>query len=212
MGDETSDDPFAPRDGTVLRPRPGGGRRPGGDFPGSSPAAPRPASAPAPLTPAGAVAALTEFSAGARNPILDAAAPLLILAARLGVSVQPANIATLRQQAVQEIRNFDERMRTAGVPHEDALVGPDHFRSMKRAANRKWVHPAPMARAKAGVDAPRCALAWRRRSPSVEPAVLRTGTTETTIAEAGRALAGDARETGAARVARVACTRGDRVD
>lgn len=120
MADETADDPFAPRDGTVLRPRPGG-RRPGSDFPGSTAAA-RPASAPAPVTPAAAVAALAEFSAGARNPILEAATPLLILAARLATSVQPANIATLRQQAMQEIRNFDERMRTAGVAREDALV------------------------------------------------------------------------------------------
>ncbi|HKD53455.1 MAG TPA: type IVB secretion system protein IcmH/DotU [Steroidobacteraceae bacterium] len=129
MAENTPDDPFAPREGTVLRPRPGGGRRAAGDFAAGgatafrAPGAAAPAAAGAPPTsPAGALAALTEFSSGTRNPILEAAAPLLTLAARLGTSVQPANVATLRQQAVQEVRNFDERMRAAGVPQEDALV------------------------------------------------------------------------------------------
>ena len=117
------DDPFAPRDGTVMRPRPGGGRRPestgGGPPPSSPPQRPPPARPPA---SAGPGAAIEDFLAGVRNPIVAAAAPLLTLASRLGTSVQQANLGTLRQQAVQEVRAFDERLRAAGVSREDALV------------------------------------------------------------------------------------------
>jgi type VI secretion system protein ImpK len=129
MSDDTPDDPFAPREGTVLRPRPGGGRRPANEFPGgtlggaASPRPMAPAQPPGAAFPAGAGGVrLTDFASGARNPIVDAAAPLLTLAARLGMSVQPANVATLRQQAVQEMRNFEERLNAAGVPREDSLV------------------------------------------------------------------------------------------
>ena len=115
------DDPFAPRDGTVMRPRPGGGRPPGSAAPPGSGAPPRaPPARPPPSS--GPPAALEDFLAGVRNPILAAAAPLLTLASRLGTSVQQANIGTLRQQAVQEVRAFDERLRAAGVSREDALV------------------------------------------------------------------------------------------
>jgi type VI secretion system protein ImpK len=70
----------------------------------------------------GSSANLSDFLVGARNPIVQAAAPLLTLGARLSTAVQQANIATLRQQAVQEVRAFEERLRTAGVPSEDAVV------------------------------------------------------------------------------------------
>src|SRR6185437_9085612 len=93
------DDPFAPRDGTVMRPRPGGGRRPESTAGGG---APPPRAPPArPMAAAGPAAAIEDFLAGARNPIVAAAAPLLTLASRLGTSVQQANVGTLRQQAVQ---------------------------------------------------------------------------------------------------------------
>jgi type VI secretion system protein ImpK len=65
---------------------------------------------------------IAEFLAGARNPIIQAAAPLLTLGARLSTAVHQANIATLRQQAVQEVRAFEERMRAAGVNTEDGVV------------------------------------------------------------------------------------------
>jgi type VI secretion system protein ImpK len=124
MSDQSSDDPFAPRDGTVLRPRPGAGRRPGGETSVGSPFA-----QPAPRTVMPAQAAytpaagnLSDFLSGARNPIVQAAAPLLTLGARLSTVVQQANIATLRQQAIQEVRSFEERMRTSGVAPEDSVV------------------------------------------------------------------------------------------
>jgi type VI secretion system protein ImpK len=125
MADHNSDDPFAPRDGTVLRPRPGAGRRSGGETTfGSSFAQPAPRTIlPSPATSvSGSTGNLADFLVGARNPIVQAAAPLLTLSARLSTSVQHANIATLRQQAVQEVRAFEERMRAAGVVPEDAVV------------------------------------------------------------------------------------------
>ena len=126
MVDNNSDDPFAPHDGTILRPRPGGaGRQPG------APAAPSPVinaprppvrqSTPAAMVPASG-AALSDFVSQTLNPILQAAAPLLTLSARLASSVIQANVTTLRQQAVHEIRTFEERVRAAGTTNEDILV------------------------------------------------------------------------------------------
>jgi type VI secretion system protein ImpK len=125
MADHNSDDPFAPRDGTVLRPRPGAGRRSGGETSfGASFAqpAPRPLAPSAPTSFSGQSGNLADFLVGARNPIIQAAAPLLTLGSRLSTAVQHANIATLRQQAVQEVRAFEDRMRTSGVAPEDAVV------------------------------------------------------------------------------------------
>lgn len=126
MPANTPDDPSAPPEGTLMRPRPGAGRRGGPPAAAPSPfAAPgqrrEPGFAPPPAfgAPAGD---LSEFLGDAGNPVLQAAAPLLILAARLGTSVQQASIPTLRQQAVEEIRVFDERLRSSGVSREDGLV------------------------------------------------------------------------------------------
>jgi type VI secretion system protein ImpK len=125
MPDRTPDDPSIPPDGTLMRPRPGAGRR--GAPPAAAPspfaaAGQRPVASPAPPAFGAPAGDLGEFIGSERNPILQAAAPLLLLAARLGTSVQQASIATLRQQAVQEVRTFDDRLRSGGVSREDALV------------------------------------------------------------------------------------------
>jgi len=128
MADNNSDDPFAPRDGTVLRPRPGAGRRssatempPSGATSLGQPRTVLPQSY-SPRQPATYAGNISDFLAGARNPIIQAAAPLLTLGARLSTAVQQANIATLRQQAIQEVRSCEERMRAAGVAQDDAVV------------------------------------------------------------------------------------------
>ena len=109
-----------------MRPRPGAGRRAAPAAPPSSPSPPagqRPLASAAAAPPVEASAAdLNEFLGGTDNPVLQAAAPLLILAARLATSVEQASIPTLRQQAVEEVRSFDERLRSSGVSREDALV------------------------------------------------------------------------------------------
>ncbi len=126
MPEHTPDDPSVPPEGTLMRPRPGAGRRVPPPAAPSSPFAavsPRSAASSSAAPPLGAPAGdLGDFLGDGRNPVLQAAAPLLILAARLGTSVQQASIPTLRQQAVQEVRTFDERLRSSGVSREDALV------------------------------------------------------------------------------------------
>ncbi|HEY6925167.1 MAG TPA: type IVB secretion system protein IcmH/DotU [Steroidobacteraceae bacterium] len=125
MTGHNSEDPFAPREGTIVRPRPGAGRRLGteartytGPSQSASPAA-------VPLSHAALVGqsgSLTDFLVGARNPIVQAAAALLALGARLAVAVQQVDVATLRQQAVLEVRAFEDRTRKAGVASEDVVV------------------------------------------------------------------------------------------
>jgi type VI secretion system protein ImpK len=137
MVDNNSDDPFAQPEGTIMRPRPGAGRRAGAS------SIPRPAAPNTPqpgiqggsgsatlITPSVAAAPmgtatgaeLTDFITGSGNRILQCAAPLLLLASKLRASVQQASTTTLRHQAVQEIRSFEDRVREAGASREDALV------------------------------------------------------------------------------------------
>ena len=136
MVDNNSDDPFGLPEGTILRPRPGGvGRRvaaqsntaaqpilrpaaPGASFPLQGSVFP---GATEGLAMPGAGASLDDFVAGTDNPLLQSAAPLLLLVARLG-AVQQVTSTTLRSQAVQEIRACEDRLRTAAVTREDALV------------------------------------------------------------------------------------------
>ncbi|HKE97181.1 MAG TPA: type IVB secretion system protein IcmH/DotU [Povalibacter sp.] len=114
------DDPFAPADGTVMRPRPGGPRRPAADPRADvQRAAPRQDYAPPPSSGNLGVA---DFISGGRNPILQAAGPLIAVASRLQSTVANADINALRSQAMQDIRQFDDRLRAAAVAPEDALV------------------------------------------------------------------------------------------
>jgi len=185
MSHDKPDDPLAPRDVTILRPRPGAGRRPPqgapgqpggaapagqpyGAPPGAAPGAASPSYAPttvghphaAPAAPSyappphgagsqpysggpatsldpsahdphaygartpssAAPASLEEFTASGTNPLLGAAAPLLVLAGRLRGQIAQADIESLRRQAIQEIRTFEERARRADVPAEDVLA------------------------------------------------------------------------------------------
>jgi type VI secretion system protein ImpK len=130
MVDNNSDDPFALPEGTIVRPRPGGVGRRTAAQPALRPVAPVTAS-PSPGPPGiasaegvaatGPGASLADFVAGADNPVLQSAAPLLLLVARLG-AVQQVSTTILRQQAVQEIRACEDRLRAAAVSREDALV------------------------------------------------------------------------------------------
>ncbi len=110
MVDNNPDDPFALPEGTIIRPRPGGGRR----------TSVQPALRPAPPPPTvESDANLADFVSGTDNPILQSASPLLLLVTKLGAIQQ---VLALRQQAVQEIRSFEDRLRAASVSREDALV------------------------------------------------------------------------------------------
>jgi type VI secretion system protein ImpK len=125
MSKDNNDDPFAPRDATIFRPRPGAGKR-GPDQPGSEPRAAAPAPGPGPAMPspgrALATAAVRDFSAAGLNPLLQAASPLLILMGRLRSTLTHSDIATLRRQALEQVREFEERARGAGAAPETVLA------------------------------------------------------------------------------------------
>jgi type VI secretion system protein ImpK len=121
------DDPFAPNDATVLRPRPG--RRPGAPQPGIPPGAAAPSgsqSLPPPPPPRYASTtggpSVSEFISSGRNPLIQAAVPLLVLAGRLRGQIANADIESVRRQCVQEVRAFEDRVRQANVPAEDVLA------------------------------------------------------------------------------------------
>jgi len=122
-----NDDPFAPpRDGTVLRPRPGAGRHapraepyiaPG--MSGARAAAPEPAQ---PERRSSRGTQLTEFTVDGANPLLQAATPLLVLTARLRTMRTHPDVGGLRRQTLEEIRRFEDRARAAGLPSETVVA------------------------------------------------------------------------------------------
>src|SRR5262245_56800351 len=137
MSNNNSDDPFAPSDATILRPRSGAARRPtpapasGAQPPPQqpppppsyqqAPTPPLPRHSAAPQAPAAGPAGFNEFLLTGINPLVQAAIPLLMLAGRLRGQVAQADIEALRRQTHQEVRSFEERARQTGVPAEDAM-------------------------------------------------------------------------------------------
>ncbi len=117
------DDPFKASDSTVIRPRPGAGRRGSGDtiVPGhaSEPnrsrndglAAPEPmrAKQARPVTPG-------------LNPLLQAASAVLVLAGRIRSSLSGFDIPSLRRHGLEEIRRFEETARGAGISNEVVIA------------------------------------------------------------------------------------------
>jgi type VI secretion system protein ImpK len=109
------DDPFKRPESTVLRPRPGAGRRGAADARQPSPA---PAFAEVdPLPPEA-----REMLGLGLNPLVRAASPVLLLAGRLRGSVSPVDVAGLRRHALDEIHRFEEAARAAGVASDTATA------------------------------------------------------------------------------------------
>jgi type VI secretion system protein ImpK len=110
------DDPFKTLEATVIRPRPGAGKRGAGDPQGARPTImPMPAAAPLPE-------AAREGLAIGLNPLVQAASPLLRLAGHARSVHAALDIPDLRRQALEDIRSFEERARAAGVPNEIVLA------------------------------------------------------------------------------------------
>jgi type VI secretion system protein ImpK len=109
------DDPFAPRDATVIRPRPGGRRSSGELQPSHRAAAPSRIDHAAPVVG-------PEVVAPGLNPLVQAAVPLLLLAGQLRHTAAVSDVAGLRNHALDEVRRFEERARGAGVANEVVLA------------------------------------------------------------------------------------------
>jgi type VI secretion system protein ImpK len=108
-----NDDPFKPSDATVLRPRPGAGRRGVGE-----PLPPvRPVSAPATYAEPLSQSVRDLLGAGL-NSLVQAASPLLLLAGQLRGTLAAPEVGDLRRHALEEIRRFEERARASGVSTE----------------------------------------------------------------------------------------------
>lgn len=135
MSQDTPDDPLAPRDVTILRPRPGAGRKPAPPPQSPPPAqpsaqplpaafapAPPPAQPPAQFAAPAYAESLAQLPGAAMNPLVQAAVPLLLLAGRLRGQIASADVEGLRRQAMQEIGTFEERARRAEIPAEDVLA------------------------------------------------------------------------------------------
>lgn len=63
-----------------------------------------------------------ELASVGQLPLVEAAVPLLALAGRLRGQIANADVESLRRQAVQEIRTFEDRARRAEIPAEDILA------------------------------------------------------------------------------------------
>lgn len=109
-----SDDPFFQPDATRIRPRPGAGRRTFVEPARTPHAAPLPADA-APIS--GPIRAMLGIGL---NPLVQAASPLLLLAAQMRETVS-MDVPGLRRHAMDEIRRFEEQARAAGVSSEVVL-------------------------------------------------------------------------------------------
>ena len=110
------DDPFKPSDATVMRPRPGAGRR-------GSPDAATPMTRHA-LARAARGATRPDSRRGVRfardrtEPAVAAASPLLLLAGQLRGTLSAPEVGGLRRHALDEIRRFEAAR--AGRGHHDA--------------------------------------------------------------------------------------------
>jgi type VI secretion system protein ImpK len=115
-----TEDPFAEpeADRTVIRPAPGGRRRPATPPSPATPPPPAPSATTVPQTDA-TVAAFS-FS-----PLGVAAAPLLQLLASLGTLRRPPDVWKLRERAVQELTAFERRAQDAGIAMD--LLRPTHY-------------------------------------------------------------------------------------
>ena len=108
------DDPFNRPDGTVLRPRPGAGRR--GAAEAGRARSPMPAESD-PFPPS-----LLGTLGFGLNPLVQAASPLLLLAGRLRGSLSPVDVAGLRKHALDEVRRFEEQARQSGVQNDMVMA------------------------------------------------------------------------------------------
>src|SRR5438105_11926894 len=104
------DDPFKPANATVLRPKPGAGKRtPPASRPPATAQTPRRTPAPQPV---GGGPVVRQLPGQGLNPLLTAAVPLLLMAGGMRGSTVQGDVPALRRQALEEIRRFEECARS----------------------------------------------------------------------------------------------------
>ena len=117
------DDPFRPANATVLRPKPGAGKR----APPLPSAAPTPVAAvvrlPLPQQPPPIESIVRHLPGQGLNPLVTAAVPRRLMAGGMRGSTLQGDVPALRRQALEEIRNFEERARAAGIASEVIIAG-----------------------------------------------------------------------------------------
>jgi type VI secretion system protein ImpK len=121
-----SDNPFLEperTERTVIRPLPGGRRAKAPLTATPVPETPRAPASGSPVT-SPAAEPIDSAAIGA-DPLAAAAAPLLQLMARLRNTAQQPDPADLRERAVAAMRQFEQRVRDAGIPIEQ--LRPAHY-------------------------------------------------------------------------------------
>src|SRR5262245_59974879 len=111
------DDPFKSPDATVLRPRPGAGRRGAAD-----PAGPSRAGAPFQYVEPLTGTAQGALGQGLNNPLVQAASPLLLLSGQVRGTLSVPVVAGLRRHVLGEVARFEERARSLGIQTEVVLA------------------------------------------------------------------------------------------
>ena len=122
------DDPFRPSNATVLRPKPGAGKRTPPAPPPPVPPSPPPSRRPSPSYAVPdtllAESALQRAPGGqGLNPLVTAAVPLLLMVGGMRSSTIRGDVPALRRQALEEIRRFEENARGAGIANEVIIAG-----------------------------------------------------------------------------------------
>jgi len=115
------DDPFKPKE-SVLRPRPGGGKRGPTDSAASWKTMVAPHPAPSAPEPEAVPATTGDLLGAGLNPLVRAASPLLLLAGRLRGTLSVGDVGSVRQHALSEIRAFEQHAQAASIPNEVVLA------------------------------------------------------------------------------------------
>jgi len=110
------------QDRTVVRPR--SAPPPASAPPPTTSAAPSMSSRPAPPSavasaryePPAPAAAISDFLGSGLNTLVQAASPLLLLGVQLRNTVSQPDAANLREQVINQVRQFETRAQTAGIP------------------------------------------------------------------------------------------------
>ena len=126
------DNPFAePEDDdrTLIRPVPGGRRPPAPAAPAGEATevapAPRAGTRPLPRRAIPVAAAPASVPDGFASPLLEAAAPLLHLLARLRNTLTPPQAGDLRERTVRAMRAFEQRAQAVGIAPD--FLRPAHY-------------------------------------------------------------------------------------